>query len=744
MKRSLQRLLVIGLLVSWTLCSFVILHPPLSQGYPAIIRHDYPVEYPLSTVPEPVLVNGTLKVEIGAGPEAGNWTAKLISNYGSTFLVLLNESYIEDDGWTIFFRIPSNLHPGLYSLNIAYESGEELINCTQPRSVWLLERWPEELTINHISDTHLPYGADLFATFAYETNLIHPDLIIHTGDVVDTETIYSAWTYLHRVLGRLRVPTYLLPGNHDYKGAGASIYKSQCGLLNYSIVIGNFLFIALDSTDAGFVALSQLKWAERILQQYSDKVKILGFHYPLFSRWPGGNITGSWKNVEILNNYLYYSWRTHLNETRELLRLVEEYDVRLILTGHIHRDIVYVYNNRHYFVTTVACGGSLPEGYYPGYRLIEVDAEGNVNFDAYMERRLFNPPNAIPVGHLTYYYRSFNDGTEPAVSATIINDQEQNLTDVVLEFYVSKEYDVKDYEFNITTSTTPLVSSIQDNDNVTFDDPKSSTALPRLVYYRTLMTEKGYCFITHVDMPPKTFLHLTLAAVEDEDPPSIDIKVKGEIKAETPLTLLVKVSDKGWGIRDVGGAYLTTDGVTNIYPLPPLEPTLRINKDEYIIEYPTLEVEVTIPGQPAGVTLSVTIATRDYAGHKVTRQFNYTIGPPAHTLNITSSPISGVPFTLDGEEHTTPYLATLEEGNHSLTISTEFTVEGTSYEFVQWEDGVTTPTRTIELMEDIALTIQYREVPPPKPRITPWQISATTAVIVTIVIVVLLRAKRRP
>lgn len=726
--RGSLRLILAALLLLVVIHSLTIPYHAGLQQAQTIRTVTSPVRYPLPTVPEPALIGGPLRVEVDAGSEAGGWAAKLTSDYGAYFLTMINGSYAEDRGWTLFFEVPETLHPELHSLNIAYSDEGDTINYTQPRSVWILEEWPDRLTICHISDSHLgasPYGADVFATSVYEINLIQPDIVIHTGDVVDIETITSAWIYLQRILDWLEVPSYLLPGNHDYAGARSAYYQRFCGQLNYSADMGNFLFVALDATDAGYVELNQLQWAERVLQGQPDKVKIMGFHYPIFSEDDGGNITGSWEEIEKLKDYMYPSWWEHPIEACELLRLIEEYDVRLVLAGHIHRDVVYVYNNRHYFVTTTTCGGSLRHGDYHGSRLIEIDTEGNVGFDEYAERRLFDPPNSIPTGNITYYYKAANDGTENAVSATIINGLERRLEDARLEFHVSSEYPIEDYEFQLAEPTS----------------------------YETSTTEKGHSFTAYVDVPPMSTLYLTLASVEDKVEPNIDIGLTGKIEEEMPITLTVDVGDEGWGVKGLEISYSTDGG--SAWTDVDLPSHLRVNRDEYILDYPTSRYEVTIPGQAGGTELLVGVKAWDYADNSKTYQAIYTIGPPpttTYTLMIESSPIASLAFTLEDQSHTTPYSATLEEGAYTVAVPTEVPVAGETYNFARWGDGSTDTTRTIDLTSDSTLTVHYEVAPkptptepppPPKPGMPMWQISAVAAVIAVVVVVVVFMVKKK-
>jgi len=88
------------------------------------------------------------------------------------------------------------------------------------------------------------------------------------------------------------------------------------------------------------------------------------------------------------------------------------------------------------------------------------------------------------------------------------------------------------------------------------------------------------------------------------------------------------------------------------------------------------------------------------------------LAPPTHTLSISSSPVSGVTFTIDGLTRTTPFSATIDEGTYTLTMPSTVTIGGVEYQFVNWADGVTTPSRTINLTADMSLTANYKAVVP--------------------------------
>ena len=104
------------------------------------------------------------------------------------------------------------------------------------------------------------------------------------------------------------------------------------------------------------------------------------------------------------------------------------------------------------------------------------------------------------------------------------------------------------------------------------------------------------------------------------------------------------------------------------------------------------------------------IVTMD-SDHILTAVFVETV-PTQHRLTVNSDPISDVQFTLDGTPHTTPWSDLLDEGTYTIVMPPTWTTgTGDLYEFDQWEDTTTNPTRTISLTSDKTVTAYYVYVP---------------------------------
>lgn len=102
-------------------------------------------------------------------------------------------------------------------------------------------------------------------------------------------------------------------------------------------------------------------------------------------------------------------------------------------------------------------------------------------------------------------------------------------------------------------------------------------------------------------------------------------------------------------------------------------------------------------------------------------QSRVTAGNPI--LNIKSSPVSGVEFTIDGIVHTTPWSGETTVGNHILDTELTQNIDGTDYVFIWWLSPIFPyysasgflPVN-ININEDTTITMNLRAKKPDKPR----------------------------
>lgn len=116
--------------------------------------------------------------------------------------------------------------------------GNESLDVSIERRKLTLARLPHELvglTIAHLSDLHMTgrYDRGFYDEIVRETNDQRPDVILVTGDVVESETCVE---WLPETLGQLCAPlgAYFILGNHDLIIDAAATRRTlvDCGLID--------------------------------------------------------------------------------------------------------------------------------------------------------------------------------------------------------------------------------------------------------------------------------------------------------------------------------------------------------------------------------------------------------------------------------------------------------------------------------------------------------------------------------
>jgi len=152
----------------------------------------------------------------------------------------------------------------------------------------------------------------------------------------------------------------------------------------------------------------------------------------------------------------------------------------------------------------------------------------------------------------------------------------------------------------------------------------------------------------------------------------------------------------------ITGVSFSLDGVSKTTPFSEILPA-----GSYTVEMPSVweafGTEYTFvnwtdgpidPTRVIGLTSSMSLTA------------NYAVSAE-YTLEIDSTPITGVSFSLDGVSKTTPFSEILPAGIHTIVMPAEWTVVETAYDFLAWTDGPTDPERTISLTNDMSLTAIY-------------------------------------
>jgi 3',5'-cyclic-AMP phosphodiesterase len=196
------------------------------------------------------------------------------------------------------------------------------------------------MIIAQISDTHIlakasddPHAASRAENLRLciaDINRQEVDAVIHTGDSVHHGAT-DEYAHLREILGELRAPLFLTPGNRDqHNGILAAFdnltYLPRSGpFLHYAIEDYPVRLVALDSVSEserkGVFCEARRAWLEETLAQEPDKPTLLFIHHPPFD--VGDHYVGG------------YRQRRHAEDLAAVVR--RHPHVQRLLCGHVHR-----------------------------------------------------------------------------------------------------------------------------------------------------------------------------------------------------------------------------------------------------------------------------------------------------------------------------------------------------------------------------------------------------------------------
>jgi 3',5'-cyclic AMP phosphodiesterase CpdA len=158
-----------------------------------------------------------------------------------------------------------------------------------------------------------------------------PDLVLATGDLAD-RALPEDYPLLRRMLDRLDMPAYVLPGNHDDRAAMRACF----GDLGYLPPDGSFLHYTLESWPlrligidtvlpgevGGGLCADRLRWLADRLAEQPERPTVIFMHHPPFASGIG------------------FLDRPPFQGAVEMTQVVSQHrQVRQVICGHIHRAI---------------------------------------------------------------------------------------------------------------------------------------------------------------------------------------------------------------------------------------------------------------------------------------------------------------------------------------------------------------------------------------------------------------------
>jgi serine/threonine-protein phosphatase CPPED1 len=206
----------------------------------------------------------------------------------------------------------------------------------------------------------------LYEKAVAKINVLSPDFVVITGDLVNDSKSISQITEFKRITAKInpKIPVYYTPGNHDL---GQAPDEKSIAAFRKNFRDDKFSFEHKGSSLIGFnsslikakmvkLEQKQYKWlSKRIKESHGASHIILFCHYPFFNQ--AVDEPSAYSNID-------------LDCRKKYLDLFSNNKVEVVFSGHYHNNSLSTYGNVQ-LVTTSALGK--PLGKAPsGMRIIKV------------------------------------------------------------------------------------------------------------------------------------------------------------------------------------------------------------------------------------------------------------------------------------------------------------------------------------------------------------------------------------
>lgn len=256
---------------------------------------------------------------------------------------------------------------------------QEDLNPPQPKTPPDGGPWaniPDQETFSFVVIGDTRTGIDVFKQNVEEINLLDPDFVIDTGDLIygyvnEIQQIEAMWDQFDAIVEGFKVPLVLVAGNHDiWDHQSAQIYQRRYGKTYFSFTHKGVHFVCLDSETIGEdgqpinrIAGDQLQWLANDLAEHKDaKITFVFLHKPLWQNYhiDTENKKDS-KEYAHPNKPWWQGYETGEENVKHWMKdvhpLLAKYGVAAVFAGHVHKYIKYpTVDGVHYYVT--AGGGA--------------------------------------------------------------------------------------------------------------------------------------------------------------------------------------------------------------------------------------------------------------------------------------------------------------------------------------------------------------------------------------------------
>lgn len=567
-----------------------------------------------------VTPGGTLSFTLSADPGAIKSGYLLSVIFEGGRLVLLNYTVrLEYSGGKLSASLPPGVKPGLYDLILLGQVRLEL-----PRSVWVLDPSKTSFRVVHFTDQH--YGAgqpdiltgdmNRFAGYVV-ASLLAPDFIVDTGDLADTvQERYYRWATAYERAFLYSYPIFAVPGNHD---TPSELWSKHYGSPTWYRLIGDkILLIGLYTYEQGYTPLEQLQWAEGVLKQHAGvPYKIILMHHPVL--YYQGELKTTYSDESVIYPYdpkgapgspVYSSWSGNMEVTRYFLKLVEDYGVFIVFSGHVHRDLYVRYTSTRtgrttYFITATTLG--MGSAIYDGLGFYEIDLKsGSIDFPiktktfigfANDSRRLaqnsipvgiYPPPNSLGISNQVFTPSALYQWPH-AYILTLENKLDLNLENVVVWCLP--------WSGNFSAETVERTGGAE------------FTVLDTLH-----LGDKLYLAVK-IKLPPSSRLVVALSNAPDTSPPEVKkvLLIPEQPQPGSSFQAFVEVGDSGWGIASFKATLVSGGAATPLEVQLYTPGTLADPVSSF-----TYKVSGKIPA--GGGEVKLVFSAVDFAGNEVRKE----------------------------------------------------------------------------------------------------------------------------
>lgn len=178
-----------------------------------------------------------------------------------------------------------------------------------------------------VSDRNGGRRAGIFGQAVDKLNLLQPEFVMSVGDFVagyssDPAEINAMWDDFQRVIRKLQMPFFYVPGNHDQSNpVMARIWEERLGRSYYSFVYRNVLFLCLNSQTPTMhhISAEEIAWVQKTLAAHQHVRWTMVFLHTPFWEYQDSAKRG-WDEIEAAlqgRDYTVFSGHYHTYMKRE-------------------------------------------------------------------------------------------------------------------------------------------------------------------------------------------------------------------------------------------------------------------------------------------------------------------------------------------------------------------------------------------------------------------------------------------